>query len=150
MPSDEHRKPRGRRYDQLPRKTAEPQHEARARARCEIKVTDCTHDDAGPFGCGFYLDVGRALAQIGDEMHALIGHRDLEPIDGTPRQDLHERVALLAILLAHTTNMRCEMALLHELANDRLLQRRRLAIHEIARAYKSLQPRARHYGVADT
>ena len=51
--------------------------------------------------------------------------------------------------MANATNVRSEMALLHELGNDRLLQRRRLAIDEIARAYKSLQQRARHHGVAD-
>jgi hypothetical protein len=30
-----------------------------------------------------------------------------------------------------------------------LLQRRRLAIHEVAYAYESLQQRARHHGVAN-
>ena len=41
------------------------------------------------------------------------------------------------------------MALLHKLANNRLLQRRRLAIDEIARADKGLQQRARHHRVAE-
>src|SRR5262249_17963101 len=43
---DERRKPRRRRYDQLPRKPAEPQHEAWARPRRAIEAADCAHDDA--------------------------------------------------------------------------------------------------------
>jgi hypothetical protein len=82
-------------------------------------------------------------------VHALIGHRNLEPIRGAPHQRLCQRVALFAIELAHATNMRREMAFLHERANNRLLQRRRLAIDEIARAHESLQQRARYHGVAD-
>jgi hypothetical protein len=41
------------------------------------------------------------------------------------------------------------MALLHELGNDCLLQRRRLAIDEIARTDKGLQQRARHHRIAE-
>ena len=87
--------------------------------------------------------------QIGDEVHALIGHRKVEPIRGATHQRLRQRVALFAIELPHAANVRSKMALLHELGNDCLLQRRRLAIDEIARADRGLQQRARHHRVAD-
>ena len=97
VPNNERRKPRGRRYDQLPRKPAEPQHDAWARARCAIKAADCAHDDAGPLGCGLDRDVRRSIAQVGDEVHALIGHRNVEPFRCAPHQRLRQRVALFAI-----------------------------------------------------
>src|ERR1700681_2220438 len=149
VPGDERREPRARRYDQLPRKPAEPQHEAWARTRCAIEAADCAHDDAGALGCGLDRDVGRSVAQVDDEVHALIGHRNVEPIRCATHQRLRQRVALFAIELAHATNVRSEIALLHELGNDRLLQRRRLAVDEIARAYESLEQRARHHRVTD-
>ena len=80
VPGDERREPRARRYDQLPRKPAEPQHEARARTRCVIEAADCAHDDTGALSAGLDSDVRRSVAQIGDEVHALIGHRNVEPI----------------------------------------------------------------------
>jgi transposase InsO family protein len=86
VPSDERCKARGRWYDQLTRKTAEPQHEAWARARCAIKAADCAHDDAGPLSRSLDRDVGRSIAQVGDEVHALIGHRNVEPVRRAPHQ----------------------------------------------------------------
>src|SRR5262249_17875573 len=45
--------------------------------------------------------------------------------------------------------MRSKVALLHELRNDGLLQRRGLAVDQIARADESLPQGPRHHGVAD-
>src|SRR5215469_10164404 len=97
MPSDERRKPRSRRYYQLSRKPAKAQHEACAGGRCAIEAADCAHDDAGALGAGLDSDVRRSVAQIGDEMHALIGYRNVEPIRRATHQGLCQRVALLAI-----------------------------------------------------
>jgi hypothetical protein len=72
-------------------------------------------------------------------MHALIGPNNVEPIRPATHQRLRQRVALLAIQFAHATNVRSEMALLHELGNNDLLQRRGLSIDEIACTYESLQ-----------
>jgi hypothetical protein len=88
---------RARRYDQLSRKPAEPQHEAGARARCTIKAADCAHDNADPLGWGLDRNVGRSIAQVGDEVHALIGHSDVEPTCCATHQRLRQRVALFAI-----------------------------------------------------
>ena len=115
--------------------------------RRTIEAADRAHDDTGALGAGLDSYIRRSVAQIGDEVHALIGHRNVEPIRGATHQCLRQGVALFAILLAHTANVRSEMALLHELGNDRLLQRRRLAIDEIARADKSLEQGVRHHGV---
>src|SRR5882757_8949325 len=146
---DERRQPSGRRYDRLPRKPAKPQHETCAGARCAVEAANRAHDDTGALGAGLDSDVRRSVAQIGDEMHALIGDRNVEPTRRATYQRLRQRVALFAIELAHAANVRSEMALLHELGNHRLLQRRRLAIDQIARADKSPQQRARHHGVTD-
>ena len=70
-----------------------------------IEATDRAHNDAGAFSHGFDGDIRKALAQIGDEMHALIGHRDIEPIRGTANQCLGQRVALLTIELCRMRRM---------------------------------------------
>src|SRR5262249_32398415 len=77
---DECRKACGRWYDQLTRKPAEPQHQTGAWTRCAIEAADCAHDDAGALGCGLHGDVRRSVAQIGDEMHALIGPNNADPL----------------------------------------------------------------------
>src|ERR1700720_333450 len=89
---DERRQPSGRWYDRLPRKPAKPQHETCAGVRCAIEAADRVHDDTGAFGAGLASDVGRSVAQIGDEMHALIGHRKVEPIRCATHQCLRKRV----------------------------------------------------------
>jgi len=37
------------------------------------------------------------IAQAGDEVHALIGHRDVEPVRGAPHQRLRQRAARVAV-----------------------------------------------------
>src|SRR5580704_6884043 len=98
---DERRQPSGRWYDRLPRKSAKPQHETRAGVRCAIEAADRAHDDTGALGASLDSDVRRSVAQIGDEVHALIGHRNVEPIRCATHQCVRQRVALLAIKLTH-------------------------------------------------
>ena len=76
---DESRQPSGRWYDRLPRKPAKPQHETCAGVRCAIEAADRAHDDTGALGAGLDSEVRQSVAQIGDEVHALIGHRNVEP-----------------------------------------------------------------------
>jgi hypothetical protein len=147
--SDKGRESRRRRHDQLSRKPTKSQHQTRARADGVMEATDRAHNDAGAFGYGFDGDIRKALAEIGDEMHAQIGHRDIEPIRSTAHQCLGQRVALLTIELPHATNVGGEMTLLHEFGDDRLLQCRWLSIDEVAGAHKGAQQRVRHHGVAD-
>src|ERR1700730_6015845 len=94
---DGRRQPSGRGYDRLPRKPAKPQHETCAGVRCAIEAADRARDDTGALGAGLESDVRRSVAQIGDEVHALIGHRDVEPIRCAAYQCLRQRVALFAI-----------------------------------------------------
>ena len=91
----------------------------------------------------------RVLLSPGDEVHALIGQRHLEPAGGAARQCLRQRIALLAIELADAADVRGEMALLHELGNDNLLQRRGLPVDQIARADEGGQQGPWHHGIAD-
>jgi hypothetical protein len=65
--------------------------------RCAIETADCAHDDTGALGAGLDSEVRRSIAQIGDKVHALIGHRNFEPIRCAPHQCLRQRVALVAI-----------------------------------------------------
>jgi hypothetical protein len=78
-------------------KPAKPQHETCAGVRCAIEAADRAHDDTGALSAGLDGDVRRSVAQIGDEMHALIGHRNVEPIRCATHQCLRQRVALFAI-----------------------------------------------------
>ncbi len=146
---NERRKPRGRRHDQLPREAGKSKHQARPRARRPVEAADRAHDDAGAQGGRLDGDVGRGVAEICDEMHALIGQRHIEPARGAACERLGERIALLAIEQAHAADMRGKIALLHELRNDGLLQRRGLAVDQIARADESVHQGSRHHGVAD-
>src|SRR5215831_8024871 len=70
---NERRKPRGRRHDQLPRESGKAEHQARPGARCAVEAADRADDDAGAPGRRLDGDVGRTVAQICDEVHALIG-----------------------------------------------------------------------------
>src|SRR5215510_7694867 len=70
---NERRKPRGRRHDQLPRESGKAEHQARPGARCAVEAADRADDDAGAQGRRLDGDVGRTVAQICDEVHALIG-----------------------------------------------------------------------------
>src|SRR6516164_10942707 len=89
------------------------------------------------------------MPEIGDKMHALIGYLDFEMTSSVAQQCRREHVALLAVHLAHTTDMRRKMTLLHELGDNRLVQSCGLPIEEIARAGKRRAQRVRHNGVTE-
>src|ERR1700741_4820542 len=126
--SDQLCKPRRGRHDQLPRKAGKSEHQAGARMRGAIEAADGADDDAGLPRGGLDGEVGGSVLQIGNQMHALIGQRHVELARRAARQRLGQRIALLAIELAHAADMRGEMALLHELGCDDLLHRRGLAV----------------------
>src|SRR5262249_3483717 len=104
-PCDDFRKLRRGRHDELPRKAGKSEHQAGARTRRAIETADRAHDDAGAPGGGFDREIGRAALQISDEVHALVGKRDLELAGRATLQSGGERVALLAIELAHAADM---------------------------------------------
>jgi hypothetical protein len=85
---NERRKPRGRWNDQLPRESGKAEHQAGPRARFAVKAADRADDDAGTPGRCLEGDVGRAVAQICDEVHALIGQRHVQPARRAARQRL--------------------------------------------------------------
>src|SRR6516225_918990 len=70
---NERPKPRGRRHDQLPRESGKAEHQAWPGARCAVEAADRADDDARAQGRRLDGDVGRTVAQICDEVHALIG-----------------------------------------------------------------------------
>src|SRR5437764_5068190 len=68
---DERRKARGRRHDQLPRESGKAEHKAGPRARDAVEAADGADDDACALRRRLDLDIGGAVAQIGNEVHAL-------------------------------------------------------------------------------
>ena len=82
-------------------------------------------------------------------MHALVGHHDVQVIRRSARQGSCQRIPLLAIKLANSTDVTGKMALLHELGHNGLVQRRRLPVHQIASTGVRRQQHVWHHGVTN-